>query len=480
MALCCFHLQGACRFGTTCRFPHEAPIGQFTAGCHFGPRCRVGHYIDGERLSPGEQARHRLAQQHKQDAVAEQMLEAEIQGLCLAGEAERAWQRFLDMRRLWRDAQGRRRSRPGCDFHSFNAPYQRAFACIRRLLGPPVALAPLPERRWVGTTKDTTEASGSVPLRVFSLNVLSEHLNNLFSFQFVVLPPGGGDFLPWACRAPLIIQEIARWRPQLAALQEVDDALYDSLARDIACGAGLAALPFAPRNPQPRSDGVCILFDPSVLQPVPGSHVVRHLTHGQNGSQHPGGVIAVAIFDVVVAGHALGVRLAAATAHVNPSPAAKDALESGVEPQNGEELGTDAIVAAQLITALEEACAMCGGCCDVRIFLGDLNGVTDGGAETLGLAGMTSAYSAAGEDAMEDWCGSLVTSHNDMFHWGGELDHVLCRGAEVRGVLQLPSHPRLKPFPRPRDHPSASLPMAGWPSDHMSLVADLALRPRAR
>jgi len=412
------------------------------------------------------------------DDAAEQAAEAEVQQLCLLGEVERAWAQFRHMRSLWRAAQGRRSMRPGCSFNAFNAPYQRAFASIRSAVGPAWP-APLPERRWVDIPDlGGAGAPGGIPLRVFTLNVLSEHLNNQFSFQFVALPPRGGDFLPWALRAPLLVQEVVRWRPQLVALQEVDDVLYGGLVQELARSAGLTALPFARRKLNPRGDGVCVLYDASALRLVPGSHAVRYLTHSFGGVPHPGGVLAVAVFDLLVEGKAAtGRRLVVGTAHVNPSPAGKEALEAGIEPANGEEYGTDAGVAAQLLAGLDDASRSHGGA-DVRLLLGDLNGVTESGSAAFSQARMDSAYAAAGEAAAEDWRGSLVTAHNDIFHWGGELDVVLSRGAQVHRVLQIPRHPRLLPAPRSREHAATSLPMAGWPSDHMSLAADLSIDVR--
>lgn len=432
-------------------------------------------------LSPAMVPSHVARQQEAYaDTAAEQAAEAEVHRLCQLGEAQAAWDRYLQMRSLWRAAQGRRSLRPGCDFKRFNAPYQRAFSSVRAALGS-AQIAALPERQWVdvpGVGRADSDGSG-IPFRVLTLNVLSDYLNNLFSFQFVALPPKGGDFLPWALRSPLLIQEVVRWRPQLVALQEVDDALHGGLAEELAASAGLTALPFARRNPNPRGDGVCMFYDESLLRFVPGSCVVRHLTHGCGVGEQLGGAACLAAFDVLVAGEATGSRMVVATAHVNPAPSAKEALEAGIEPTHGNEFGTDVAMAGQLLGIMEEVSRWCGGV-DVQMLLGDLNGATELGATTLSQSGLTSAYAIAGEAAMEDWRGSLVTSHNDIFHWGGELDMVLCKGpaAQVRRVLQIPRHPRLLPAPRSREHADVSLPMAGWPSDHMSLVVDLSLCER--
>lgn len=406
------------------------------------------------------------------DAYEERQAEEEIAELCRRGDAQGAWARFLQMRSLWKVAQGRRNSRPGCDFRTFNGPYQRAFDNIRRVVGP-AGPAALPQRKWVDVAKAAGDTTAGVALRVLSLNILSEHLNKLFSFQFVAVPPSGGDFLPWTQRLPLFLQEIKRWKPQLVALQEVDDSLHAALVQELAAAAELTACPFARRNPNPRGDGVCILYDAKALQFVADSHAARYLVHGAGSGQQFGGILVTEAFDVLIDGKASGRRLVAATAHVNPHPSAKEALEAGVEPAPGDEFGTDAAMAGQLLAAIEEAQKACGA--DAALLLGDLNGATDQGSQALAQAGFQSAYAAAGESAMEDWRGGVVTAHNDVYHWGGELDMILCKGAEVHSVLQLPSHQRLLPGVRSQEHPHFSLPMPGWPSDHMSLAADLWL-----
>lgn len=55
-----------------------------------------------------------------------------------------------------------------------------------------------------------------------SFNILSQYLNESFSYQFVVLPEGAGDFLNWSIRKQMIIQEIKRWSPDIVCLQELD------------------------------------------------------------------------------------------------------------------------------------------------------------------------------------------------------------------------------------------------------------------
>jgi hypothetical protein len=38
--LCCFFLEGACKFGDRCRYSHDDDGNK---GCQFGLSCRVGH-----------------------------------------------------------------------------------------------------------------------------------------------------------------------------------------------------------------------------------------------------------------------------------------------------------------------------------------------------------------------------------------------------------------------------------------------------
>mmetsp|Transcript_15447 Transcript_15447/g.41391 ORF Transcript_15447/g.41391 Transcript_15447/m.41391 type:complete len:98 (-) Transcript_15447:249-542(-) len=92
-------------------------------------------------------------------------------------------------------------------------------------------------------------------------------------------------------------------------------------------------------------------------------------------------------------------------------------------------------------------------------------------AEGLGFC---SAYGLAGDRAMASG-GPVVTAHNDEYHWCGELDLVLFEGARgvLAGVVQIPQMERLV-AERSTSHPRESLPCPGWPSDHMSLIVDLA------
>jgi len=44
--ICCFYLQGLCKFGDRCRYSHEVDDSK---GCQFGLSCRVGHASRGAK-----------------------------------------------------------------------------------------------------------------------------------------------------------------------------------------------------------------------------------------------------------------------------------------------------------------------------------------------------------------------------------------------------------------------------------------------
>ena len=49
--LCCFHIQGSCKFGDRCRYSHDD---DGTKRCQFGLSCRVGHQTrEGEEGEEG-------------------------------------------------------------------------------------------------------------------------------------------------------------------------------------------------------------------------------------------------------------------------------------------------------------------------------------------------------------------------------------------------------------------------------------------
>ena len=50
--LCCFYLQGLCKFADRCRYSHDD---DGTKGCQFGLSCRVGHASRNMSSKPEEQ-----------------------------------------------------------------------------------------------------------------------------------------------------------------------------------------------------------------------------------------------------------------------------------------------------------------------------------------------------------------------------------------------------------------------------------------
>jgi len=113
--------------------------------------------------------------------------------------------------------------------------------------------------------------------------------------------------------------------------------------------------------------------------------------------------------------------------------------------------------------------------CDAYAIAGDLNGLAAGAKAVAESAGYRSAYEAAGDRAMQSK-GAVVTAHNDIYHWCGELDFLLYyeRSMAPCGVVQIQKEERLV-AERSKSHPAASLPNPHWPSDHVSLVADFRI-----
>ncbi|CAD7957133.1 unnamed protein product [Amoebophrya sp. A120] len=110
------------------------------------------------------------------------------------------------------------------------------------------------------------------------------------------------------------------------------------------------------------------------------------------------------------------------------------------------------------------------------LIVGDLNGIRD---ETRCVfEKFDSAYDAFvlnDESVMENGEKSVTTAHNDTYHSCGELDKILfTRPFAVAQVLQIFDEERLS-CEQWNTHPTRSMPNADWPSDHISLVADLFL-----
>lgn len=164
-----------------------------------------------------------------------------------------------------------------------------------------------------------------------------------------------------------------------------------------------------------------------------------------------GNAVLTAVFEVVAADHpARGCRVGVSTTHV-----------AGKEPACTEEV---------MQALLRRASA--ARPCDATLLAGDLNGCVPAARAAAEAAGYRSAYDAAGDVAMAAG-GPVVTAHNDEFHWSGELDFVwYSEGSLVpTGLAQIQREERLVPE-RTATHPRESLPRPGWPSDHVSLVAD--------
>eukprot|EP01065_Artemidia_motanka_P039757 TRINITY_DN48979_c0_g1_i1.p1 TRINITY_DN48979_c0_g1~~TRINITY_DN48979_c0_g1_i1.p1 ORF type:complete len:473 (+),score=133.81 TRINITY_DN48979_c0_g1_i1:92-1510(+) len=391
-----------------------------------------------------------------EDGAEERKLVLVVEQRRASADLKGMWEAILKLRERWLTAQRRISERPGLDFHSFQKPYMTAFNAFRGALGE-ARSAELPERRWVG------EGEGG-NLRALTLNVLSQQLLDVFAYQSVVMPLDAGDFLTWEARRPLLVAELLRWRPDVVALQEVDVEHHDELASALA-EHGYVSFGVQPRgrlSGTPAKDGVCLLYRSDTLAPLKA--LTQHVAHHCRGTANPGGVAAAASFTHLPTGRALLVGCM----HVTPSPDAKDMFGSGGRSYSG---STDDAVVAQLLELLHSVSV---GRDPAVILLGDANGVTQEGVAALADHGLQSAYSCVGERGMEQWEGTMITCHNDLYHWGGELDVVLFKRAALRQVLQVPAHPLLRPQ-RTAEHASLGLPMPGWPSDHVSLAADFEL-----
>ena len=69
--LCCFHLQGGCKFGDGCRFSHED---DGLRPCQFGANCRMGHQgrvAGAQQPQQGEGQPQQVEQQQQQQLSAE-------------------------------------------------------------------------------------------------------------------------------------------------------------------------------------------------------------------------------------------------------------------------------------------------------------------------------------------------------------------------------------------------------------------------
>lgn len=145
------------------------------------------------------------------------------------------------MRALW-DYFKQARDQRKLSFSKFLRPYQKVFELVRgyaKQLRNNVPLEPgrLFNREWLKIYNVPRERT----LRVMSFNVLSQSLNEQFSFQFVVIPEGAGDFLEWNHRKDMLIREINRHKPDIVCLQEVEIQQKDELMEGL---EGLAEAAF--------------------------------------------------------------------------------------------------------------------------------------------------------------------------------------------------------------------------------------------
>eukprot|EP00930_Biecheleria_cincta_P010174 TRINITY_DN11215_c0_g1_i2.p1 TRINITY_DN11215_c0_g1~~TRINITY_DN11215_c0_g1_i2.p1 ORF type:complete len:492 (+),score=79.75 TRINITY_DN11215_c0_g1_i2:187-1662(+) len=380
------------------------------------------------------------------DEERELMCFEQVQQLVAQGDLESAKAIFLKMRELWREAKSRFKDRD-LSFAQFNSRYQTAFNLLRRASEheTPARHSKLIQRHYLRLSTGEPQEPGPAfasELRVMSFNVLSEALNDLFSYQFVALPPGAGDFLRWDLRSKQIVAEVQRWQPSLLCLQELDLDLAMGLFRELKKHAGLENLDVVQRNVRSK-DGLCFLYNPKLLrlvQPVSVTFPDR-----QNA-------VLTAIFEVTSVGHpGHGRRIGALTTHV-----------AGMAPACTEDIMRSLVDRAEQLRQSG---------CDAIIMAGDLNGCDDAALNLAWANGYDSAYQAAGDVAMASG-GPVVTAHNDEYHWCGELDFVLYDMHLLpTGIAQIPGEERLVPI-RSASHPTRSLPHPGWPSDHMSLVVD--------
>eukprot|EP00392_Amoebophrya_sp_AT5.2_P013095 g13206.t1 len=106
------------------------------------------------------------------------------------------------------------------------------------------------------------------------------------------------------------------------------------------------------------------------------------------------------------------------------------------------------------------------------ILVGDLNGIREESRPVF--QGLASAYDANTLGyVMANQEPEITTAHNDTYHSCGELDKILFSPPfRVSQILQIFEEERLTRC-QYNTHPLRSMPNPDWPSDHVSLVADL-------
>jgi hypothetical protein len=87
---------------------------------------------------------------------------------------------------------------------TFVDTWKRVFLQTNAMFPPPCAPPPLPEREWKEWQAGGS-SGGSSSLCVCSFNLLSDDLNEQYSFQFVAPSPSFGNFTTWDYRLPRCI-----------------------------------------------------------------------------------------------------------------------------------------------------------------------------------------------------------------------------------------------------------------------------------
>ncbi len=387
---------------------------------------------------------------------------------------------LLMMRETWYRAHDRYKAR-GIAFGKFNTPYQQVFRMLRNWLElrSSAQEGVLQDREWVenqqardfssSSSYDNAVSEGALQnkgLRLMSFNVLSQHLNEQFCYQWVVLPEGRGDFLRWDIRKKMIVADIRRWTPDIMGLQEVDAPMREYLMSEL--GDEYELVVTSKRTAKAKSDALLVLLRRGI-----GVRVVQHdceyltplalveCSAAKEGIPAPKGTVEQSGGCVQRVWFRAddGFEFEFVNTHV-----------AGLSPS------LEAVRAKQILG--ERTCtrphALGHGTTNCPIIIvGDLNGVK-AEAEHV-FEHLTSAYDHP--NAMQAG-GPVVTAHNDVYHKCGELDRIMVSRAWFRvvGVAQIPVEERLVPH-REGAHPlSTSMPGPDWPSDHISLVAHVVWR----
>merc|ERR1711998_784234 len=110
------------------------------------------------------------------------------------------------------------------------------------------------------------------------------------------------------------------------------------------------------------------------------------------------------------------------------------------------------------------------------MLLGDLNGCREDAKKVFENLESAMDHPDAMEEPQPE--GEVITCHNDIYHTCGELDKILVsKPWRVSGFAQIFKEERLISEQRD-DHPERSMPNTNWPSDHISLVANIVFDPK--